>query len=761
MIITEEKNKRVVRSHDFKEVNCTIDAEDMRYVASLLRNNYSNTRLAVVREISANALDANAEANSDKKIQIKLPTSMNPTFSVRDFGGGLSQEDVFGLYSKYGKSTKRTSNNYIGAFGIGKFAPLSYGENFTCVSYHGGKKTSYNIFVDESDDTKIVQLHEEPSNEPTGLSIEVAVADGDTNEFREITQNFFRFFPQNDMPEFIGVEDDFIKNEEKILESNNDEWFIVKREQNYYTRHSAHVLMGRVAYPLDRHSINTENFIKDDNKRAIVDNLLSMDGFYLRVPLGSVKLHHSREALEYNKSTQKKIVASLLRSVDEIQKIAKEKLADSDDLWDAKRNYAKIVNAMPHQMSKVFENSFEWKGIKINSPDFYRDYQLQDTLIITHSIKNKDSDARNGFKISSQKTGRAICQDNCLFVIQDLESSHGNNLRVRTLMNEDETLKSVYIIHAKTPSAQSELDNEWQIGLIDKKHIRYTSNVEKEKPQRSGVRKANGSRANIPLFVMTDDRHVYRNADYWKNASDDIQSVEDDVSNVEGSWEGKLVYVPIKNYKIDDNEMTELGAMKNRISRIHAESKEDSDEKKLKLFGVRAGDVKKLDDSVWISFSNFFEEYCKRVINKNMDEAINCYTSVQISKDKNSSKLLDYRNTIGRLFDNTHFKPKVAKHHKIATAKNLYNELYDQNGQNGMVRDKILFLKHKNPDWLKENLAEIVSCEEFIVMFEEICENYPMLPVYASEIGSWTDLKENNAMKAINHYISLCDKCGG
>lgn len=757
MIITEEKNKRVVRSHDFKEVNCTIDAEDMRYVASLLRNNYSNTRLAVVREISANALDANAEANSNKKIQIKLPTSMNPTFSVRDFGGGLSQEDVFGLYSKYGKSTKRTSNNYIGAFGIGKFAPLSYGENFTCVSYHGGKKTSYNIFVDESDDTKIVQLHEEPSNEPTGLSIEVAVADGDTNEFREITQNFFRFFPQNDMPEFIGVEEDFIKNEEKILESNNDEWFIIKREQNYYSRHSAHVLMGRVAYPLNREAINTENFIKDDNKRSVVNNLLSMDGFYLRVPLGSVKLHHSREALEYNKSTQKKIVATLLRSVDEIQEIAKEKLADSDDLWDAKRNYAKIVNAMPYQMRNIFENSFEWKGIKINSPDFNRDYQLQDTLIITHSARSKDSDARNGFKISSQKTTRAICQDNCLFVIQDLESSHGNNLRVRTLMNEDETLESVYIIHAKTPSAQSELDNEWQVGLIDKKHIRYTSNVDKEKPQRSGVRKSNGGRANIPLFIMTDERHVYRNADYWKNASDDIQSVESDASDVEGSWEGKLVYVPIKNYKIDDNEMTDLGAMKNRIGRIHAESKEDSDEKKLKLFGVRAGDVKKLDDSVWISFSNFFEEYCKRVINKNMDESINCYTSVQISKDENSGKLLEYRNTIGRLFDNDHFDPKVAKHHKIATAKNLYKELY--NG-NAMIKDKIIFLKHKNPDWLKENIAEIVSCEEFIVIFEEICENYPMLPVYATEIGTWTDLKENNAMKAINHYISLCDKCG-
>src|SRR6056300_893608 len=103
MIITQNKSKEVISSHDFEQVNCTIDAEDMRYVASLLRNNYSNTRLAVVREISANALDANIEANQTRPIEISIPSKLNPLFRVRDFGGGLSKEDVFGLYSKYGK----------------------------------------------------------------------------------------------------------------------------------------------------------------------------------------------------------------------------------------------------------------------------------------------------------------------------------------------------------------------------------------------------------------------------------------------------------------------------------------------------------------------------------------------------------------------------------------------------------------------------------------------------------------------------------
>ena len=107
MIIAEDKKKRVISSHDFDSVECTIDAEDMRYVASLLRNNYSNPQLAVIREITANGLDANIEAKSKRKVEISIPSRFNPNFCVRDFGSGLSQEDVFGLYSKYGKSTKR------------------------------------------------------------------------------------------------------------------------------------------------------------------------------------------------------------------------------------------------------------------------------------------------------------------------------------------------------------------------------------------------------------------------------------------------------------------------------------------------------------------------------------------------------------------------------------------------------------------------------------------------------------------------------
>lgn len=758
MIITEEKNKKVVRSHDFKEVNCTIDAEDMRYVASLLRNNYSNTRLAVVREISANALDANAEANSDKKIQIKLPTNMNPTFSVRDFGGGLSQEDVFGLYSKYGKSTKRDSNNYIGAFGIGKFAPLSYGENFTCVSYHGGKKTSYNIFVDESDDTKIVQLHEEPSNEPNGLCVEVAVAEGDNDEFREITQKFFKFFSDEEMPEFIGVEDDFIEKEEKILESKDGDWFVLQAERNYYSRHNAEIIMGRVSYPLDSHAINTDNLIKDDRTRSIVNNFLQMEGFYLRVPLGDVKLHHSREALEYNKTTQKKIISRLLVAVKEVQEIAKEKLADSEDLWEAKRNYAKIVNAMPYQMRSVFENSFEWDDIKITSSHFDRDYSRADDLIITHSEKISDSDSRNGFKVKSHKTNRIHCQDNYLFIIQDLESSHGNNLRVRTLMNEDDKLEGVYIINATTKVAENYMFDDWKFGRLGDKHIRYASEVEKEKPQRSGVRKSNGSRANIPLFQLNLERGCYRNADYWVNASESISSIEN-ASDLDCSWKNKLIYVPIKNYKISLGDRDwDLSAMQGRIKRIR--SRRESEEK-INIFGVRAGDVKKLDEDLWINFEDFYVKYCQEILIDNLDESTEEFFKLKFDKGTDESELdariflRDFRDTIWSVLNQVDLN-------KIKSEDINYISKYFQviSREPSNLRELIYFLEETKKGWCELHLEEVVSVTDLFKVAKKVSEKYSILVHLGEHYSSWRDEREG-FKKSIYDYISLVDKCDG
>ena len=95
-------------------------SEDLVYIFDILRNKlYSDKALAVVREYSTNAADANVENGvGSTPIIITVPNSMSPQFKVRDFGKGLSEDEVRNIYCMYGRSTKRSSNEFTGQLGI-------------------------------------------------------------------------------------------------------------------------------------------------------------------------------------------------------------------------------------------------------------------------------------------------------------------------------------------------------------------------------------------------------------------------------------------------------------------------------------------------------------------------------------------------------------------------------------------------------------------------------------------------------------------
>ena len=755
-MIIEEKKKKIVQSHNFESTNCTIDAEDMRFVASLLRNNYSNTALAVVREISANAQDANVQAKSKRKIEISLPSKLSPTFCVRDFGEGLSQEDVFGIYSKYGKSTKRNSNDYIGAFGIGKFAPLSYGENFTCVSYHGGNKTSYNVFVDDNDDTKIVKLDEERSNDPTGLSVEVAVLEDDISNFRTIIQNFFEFFPNKEMPHFIGNDGTFPRKRDVIIESKNKSWLFLSGEtsNSYYRSNSnAHIIMGRVAYPLNFGAIQVDNFVEDHDKKDVIINLLQQSNFYLRLPLGSVKLHHSRESIEYNKASQQAIIGAMLKACEEVQEIAKEKLADSDDLWEAKASYARIVNSMPYNMRNIFCNAFEWNGIKIDSPSFHRPHSMNDDLILTHTTRENDSSARDGFKVRSTKTHRIHCDNESLFLMQDIESSHGNNLRARTLFCEDENLQTIFFINPLNVKAKAQI-KDWGFNLIDEKHIRYTSKVAKQKIEY-GQRKSDGSRASIPLFELKkkNDNYNKTNISYWENVKSDIDEMN---SSTDGSIDGKLVYIPIKNYQIDSSEfdLTRIYAL---ARRVRARAKDKSAQKDFSLFGVRSGDVKKLDKKLWISFEDFFKKDSKKFVLDNLALSKKAFDKILSESDPKLRLALEgHRYSTFYVFNSKLLSwDSLGKDHFLNKFRDKLLSFEDERILE--VHSAIIFLNKSEKDWVEFNLDNGFSTKQFAKDLSSIKKKYPLLSYLGNSV-SHREKHNNDLFQEIKEYILLCDK---
>jgi len=794
MIITQEKSKRVVQSHDFDSVNCTIDAEDMRYVASLLRNNYSNPPLAVVREISANALDANMEAGSSRKVEVTVPSQLNAHFVVRDFGGGLSPEDVFGLYSKYGKSTKRTSNNYIGAFGIGKFAPLSYGDNFTVVSYHGGVKTSYNVFVNEDDDTKIVKLHEEASDAPTGLSVEVAVADEDVDTFRDVVKTFFRFFPEKDMPKFIGVGEDekFFEDYEVIMEGKDKGWFIIedKMEHHWGSHHESHAIMGRVHYPLSAGSVNFDLLEGDDGEESEISpdhlrQLASQQNLYIRFDIGELKLHHSRESLEYNKHTQKEILKTLRKVRVEIEEIAKEKLGDAEDLWDAKVKYAQVLNALPYGLKSIFRDSFEWDGIKINSPSIDRSYHFQDTVTIREYRKSKDADATNGFKVTSSQSTKIYPQVNSLLVIQDLKTTYGNSLRARTLFNDDENLEVIYCVHwcdegSDGADAWTHVYDVDGMGFskIKKERLITFSEIEKAKLQSKGKAIAGESRGDVPLFeldVEDENRWKRRNMDFWLNCTEKIDELEE--------GDAELIYVPISNYKVVDQKasgqeetvtldslLRDAKGVRSIQRSLHEKNGAVEDKGDFKfpaIYGIRRKDCAKLTKNRWISFDDYKKRFAKDYLVERHDMIVSSEKAMAFQDQR--FELTHYQK-VNNLLDNPNFRKIVEKSEKmydhplllgiLGDMKLMSTDEEDDTSELQTIYRLVNFLKKVDEEWVKENIPSNYDPQDFDNKCKEFLMKYPLIENLAKQVYSWQNLDEDNFGKNIVDYIFLCDLVG-
>jgi hypothetical protein len=79
MQIAPKNENSVLLSDNFKSVSFGIKQDGLAHIFGVLRNQlYSDKILAVIREYSANALDANVEAGSDKPIVVTAPNSLDP-----------------------------------------------------------------------------------------------------------------------------------------------------------------------------------------------------------------------------------------------------------------------------------------------------------------------------------------------------------------------------------------------------------------------------------------------------------------------------------------------------------------------------------------------------------------------------------------------------------------------------------------------------------------------------------------------------------
>lgn len=499
MIITNQ-TKNISQSSNLQSTSCSIDAEDMRYIASLLRNNYSDTILATMREIIANAIDV----SGGKKVDVQLPTKIEPNFIVRDYGTGLSEEDMMGLYTKYGKSTKRGSNNAIGGFGIGRFAPLSYTESFVVISINGDSKTSYSIRVDENDDTVVSRLcSESNSGEANGIYVQVPIENQHIENFNLKFKNFSRYLRDNlnvKNNSFDYIEPEISCDVFDFFEDSSDYYY---RTSQHAECNNPHILMGGIMYPVNRDDY--KNFVK---------------GLVYKADIGEFKLHHSREALEYNNSTVEKLKKASDRIAAALQKRLKAQFDSCDCLYEASKIQHDIVAKYGRFFSKDAV-SVDFDTSKFGGEEVSGDLFRAEGLKITKVSSNRNgklgfSNPRwinsSYFSPSKDKT----------FIIDDGATPRALANRL-SFVGEQE--QEAIVIISETEEAKKSLLKRFK--LMKSAKVKLLSECERTITKRTAAKKSLGSSlAGADVLLFDTNAICYKQSDVWEAQKEDLPDSE-------------------------------------------------------------------------------------------------------------------------------------------------------------------------------------------------------------------------------------------
>ena len=163
------------------------------HVVKTLIEMYSKPHTAVAREYIANAVDSHRQFRrlnpgaTLPPIEVTTPTMLAPTFSVRDFGAGMTEDDTESLLSSFGSSgtEKRTSDEFVGGFGIGSKVGFAVADTYTYTVWHNGIKCIW-ICTLRADAKQAIQLiHKQPSDERSGVLVEVPIAEVDIKKVAE------------------------------------------------------------------------------------------------------------------------------------------------------------------------------------------------------------------------------------------------------------------------------------------------------------------------------------------------------------------------------------------------------------------------------------------------------------------------------------------------------------------------------------------------------------------------------------------------
>lgn len=556
MIVATPENN-VVSSHGMQGSSegykIKANAHAFRMLSSGL---YTDKVMAVLREIGCNAADAHvAEGTKMLPFDVKLPNLLDTQFYIRDYGPGLSHEDVMGLYMTYFESTKQLSNEFTGAFGLGSKSPFSYTDSFTVVSCHDGKQRTYSSHIGPNGIPNCVQMDERDisPNWKHGLQVGFPVEPKDFSEFNKKAQRAYCMFtPQ---PNILGAPLASVK-----LLRDRPQWMMVKDDrllQDNALRTgdlSMGVRMGNVVYPLNLSALKATELGFMSNRRYY--GQAPECTLILKADIGTLQVAGNREALQYDPLTISALEVLLTNALkDMVSMIETEWELKRGGTWKERCSFVSTAEDLTNTV-KFDEANLEKFGAK-NAKTLFAALNKQSikspfptSLVVAKTLSKDTRSNINKLNVDVLGNHSRIKQDpDIVVLIADNSSVYG---RTRQAIFNGDIARAI-IIYPKKTAGGMDKDAKNYAALLDKELGEFEKYPLSKLPaaQKNVTKKLpKGQLATLPAFP------VILGAD--QVSLDTVKERGYALINVRHAWGTRKVHYTIGGRRVDNYDFTKM-----------------------------------------------------------------------------------------------------------------------------------------------------------------------------------------------------------
>lgn len=530
-----------------------IRKEDQHVILGIVSHKmYSNAIRTVIQEVGCNARDAQREyGNPDRPIRIKLPDSYDNSFYIQDFGVGISPDRMANVFVNYGASTKRSTNDETGGFGLGAKSPFSYTDQFGIVTVtpdENGKMILRQYMAIFEGKRRIVKLIEERSanvDEERGTKIVIPVKPEDFDKFYNWTIDRFRYWSVR--PEIISKNKEVSWPENNVdFESEDGTWQVMKYEYKYGgpPKSPPQAVVDGIPYPISRASVERSN----KNNDFDINKLWGYP-VLIHFKTGEISMTATREELDYTiEETGNVIRAKFKEIIKDLKVKLNSKISNCKTFIDANTSW----NEIKHEYNTIV-SSVTWNGHSITGAGFNGGNGLCKIFSFTPN------------SVNTTGVSRFLCNHisfvkNMKVVIDKTDSKGIQTNKIARMFEDDSSLKFVYVIKVKKPEdiysghaiykdvkdfdkkgtikdVHDWLDKEYKINLYNPICI---ESLPKRKRKRK-IKSANGVTKNNAEVIRKLDKIGWRSP-FWNKTSLDYKNDT-----------GYIVFLKNRNAYIDDN----------------------------------------------------------------------------------------------------------------------------------------------------------------------------------------------------------------